>query len=88
MEITTVIGENVRGFRKLRGWTQARLGAQCELNGNYIGNIERGEYQITVATLQRIAKSLKQPLHYFLVKNAFNKTPEEIERALKKVQST
>ncbi len=83
MEITTVIADNIKGFRKERGWSQARLGAQCKLNGNYIGNVERGEYQVTVVTLQRIARALKTPLHYFLVKNAFNKTPEEIEKALR-----
>lgn len=48
----------VRRLREERGWSQEELAARCGLHRTYVGAIERGEYNITVNTLERIAHSL------------------------------
>lgn len=40
------------------GLTQEQLAEKANLARNYIGNIERAEYQVTVETLAQIAKAL------------------------------
>jgi transcriptional regulator with XRE-family HTH domain len=82
MNITNVVGDNIRGFRKKRKWTQARLGEECNLSGNYIGDIERGEYHLTLIKLFDIAKALKISPHFFLIEGAYKNTPDELKKAL------
>ncbi|MBI1370341.1 MAG: helix-turn-helix domain-containing protein [Planctomycetes bacterium] len=52
-------GSVVRHQRELRGWSQERLAAECKLQRTYIGSVERGERNITLANILRIAQSLE-----------------------------
>ncbi|MBS1902456.1 MAG: helix-turn-helix transcriptional regulator [Bacteroidetes bacterium] len=83
MRIASIVGDNIRGFRSKKRWTQARLGEECGSSGNYIGEIEREETRVTVEKLFDIAKALKVKPHYFFVEGAYRKTPTEIERILR-----
>ncbi len=53
------IGRNMKKFRKSLGISQEELADLCGLHRTYIGGIERGERNITVKTLQVIAKALR-----------------------------
>jgi len=53
------IGLKIRMFRERRGLTQDGLGAIADMHRAYIGHIERGEKNITIDNLQRIAKALR-----------------------------
>lgn len=48
----------MREARVAKRITQERLAEQAALSKNAIGNIERGEFDVTVSTLSRIAASL------------------------------
>ncbi len=54
-----VVGQNIRKFRKVRGLTQQALALEADLDVRYLGGIERGEQNPTVAILGRIAEVLK-----------------------------
>lgn len=56
LNLTTV--KNIRRMRLKRGWSQEELADRCGLHRTYIGSVERGERNITLATLERIAKAL------------------------------
>jgi transcriptional regulator with XRE-family HTH domain len=56
--ISKVLGETVRAERIKAGLSQEQLAEKADLARNYIGNIERAEYKVTVETLARIAKAL------------------------------
>ncbi len=56
--IAVRVGRSVQQLRKQRGISQERLAELSSLSKNYIGNIERGEYEVTVAALHRVAEGL------------------------------
>lgn len=51
-------GQRVRELRAERGWSQEELGERAELHRNHIGAIERGELNVTLDNLYRLAKAL------------------------------
>jgi transcriptional regulator with XRE-family HTH domain len=54
-----ILGEAVRAERIKAGLSQEQLAEKADLTRNYIGNIERAEYKLSVEVLARIAKALK-----------------------------
>lgn len=54
---------NIKQKRLVRGWSQEELANRCGLHRTYIGAVERGERNITLATLERIADALGVPPH-------------------------
>lgn len=54
-------GNEVRRGRQEKGWTQEELGHKAGLHATYIGDIERGERNVSLENILKIAKSLKVP---------------------------
>jgi transcriptional regulator with XRE-family HTH domain len=52
------LGRRVRELRHARGWTQTELAARVGVKQSAIGKIERGESDIPVTTLTRLAEAL------------------------------
>lgn len=50
-----ILAENVKRLRLEREWSQEDCAEKCGLHRTYIGAVERGERNITLATLDRIA---------------------------------
>ena len=57
-KLSVVLGEAIRTQRIKAGLSQEQLAEKASLARNYIGNLERGEYRVTVETLAQIAKAL------------------------------
>ncbi|WP_342415713.1 helix-turn-helix transcriptional regulator [Paenibacillus sp. FSL R10-2782] len=58
METTKLIGVKIRQFRKLRDITQEQLAEASDSTGSYIGKLERGEVNVQIKTLEKIAEAL------------------------------
>jgi DNA-binding XRE family transcriptional regulator len=58
-----ILGENVRTYRRNLKWSQEKLAEKSDLHRNYIGDIERGEENVSVDALIRIAAAMKVRLH-------------------------
>ena len=58
-DIQRVVGTRVREFRKQRGLTQDVFADKSGLNRAHVGEIERGESNVTIQTLKVIADTLK-----------------------------
>lgn len=56
-------GWNVRSLRLKRRWTQEQLAQAAGLTPNFIGFVERGERNITLKNIVKIAKGLGYPVH-------------------------
>lgn len=55
MNLRDVLARNSRKHRNCLGLSQAELAARADCTGNYISDIERGEYAATVDIIERIA---------------------------------
>jgi transcriptional regulator with XRE-family HTH domain len=64
----TIVAENLRRLRRERNWSQEVCAEKCGLHRTYIGAVERGERNITLATLDAIAQALGVPPIQLLTK--------------------
>lgn len=53
-----IVSKNVRTYRESKGLTQQELAELSELHRNYIVSVEKGDRNLTVITLAKIAKAL------------------------------
>ena len=58
-DINKDVGFNIRKIREESGFSQEKLAALADLHRAYVGQIERGEKNIGLKNLERIAKALK-----------------------------
>lgn len=58
-DINSEVGFNIRRIREERGLSQEELAALAGLHRAYVGQIERGEKNIGLKNLQKIAKALE-----------------------------
>jgi ribosome-binding protein aMBF1 (putative translation factor) len=54
-------GERVRALRKKKDISQEALALVCDLDRAYIGGVERGERNISLVNIYRIARGLNVP---------------------------
>lgn len=52
------IGKNIHSCRVEKGFSQERLAELCGLHRTYVGSVERGERNISILNLERIANAL------------------------------
>jgi len=57
-QIQKKFGERVREIRKQKGLSQESLALACDLDRTYIGGVERGERNISLLNIQKIAEAL------------------------------
>jgi transcriptional regulator with XRE-family HTH domain len=53
------LGQRLRDLRHERGWSQEDFAERVPVHRTYIGGIERGERNITVLVLNRLAQALE-----------------------------
>ena len=56
------VGQNIRDARQLIGLSQEKFAVVCKLDRTYISDVERGERNLSLLNLRKIAKALKVPL--------------------------
>ncbi len=54
-----LLGDNIRLYRLKAGLSQEKLAEKADLHTNYVGDIERGEENVSVDALVRLASSLR-----------------------------
>ena len=60
-DINALVGRNIRRRRRTAGLSQEAFAHACGLHRTYIGAVERGERNITLGTLVKIAAALSTP---------------------------
>lgn len=58
-DILTRFGERVRELRVKAGYSQEGFAEECGLDRTYMGGIERGERNLALRNIERIAKALR-----------------------------
>ena len=54
-----VVAANIRRLRKARGLSQEAFADECSLHRTYIGSIERGERNVSIDNIERMAIALE-----------------------------
>jgi len=54
----SVLGRTVRKLRLRKGWSQEALAERAGLHWTYVGGIERGERNVSLVNIVRIARAL------------------------------
>jgi transcriptional regulator with XRE-family HTH domain len=57
-DIRVRFGTRVRQLRGERGWSQEQFADLCGLHRTYIGSIERGEQNISLVNIEKLASTL------------------------------
>lgn len=58
-DIRARFGAHLRAIRTKRGRSQEALGLDAGLHRTFVSMIERGERNVTIATIEKLAKALK-----------------------------
>ena len=78
-DLRKLFGRRVRQLRKSMGLTQQQLASRVGMDYKYLGSVERGERNITIDNIQRIAEALGvEPYQLFLFSYEGLKPEEEV----------
>jgi transcriptional regulator with XRE-family HTH domain len=58
MSIINIVSNNIRSIRQKKGISQEALAELCGLHRTYIGSVERGERNLSLINLEKIAIAL------------------------------
>lgn len=61
-EVHKKLGKRIAELRRKRGLSQEGFAHECAFHRSYMGAVERGEKNITLAMIDRITKALKMSL--------------------------
>jgi transcriptional regulator with XRE-family HTH domain len=58
-DVQKKLGKKVAELRRKKGFSQEAFAHECNFHRSYMGAVERGEKNITIQLIDRIAKALK-----------------------------
>lgn len=58
-ELTLILASNIRSIRSERNMSQEALAEMSDLHRTYVGSVERGERNVTLSTLETLARALR-----------------------------
>ncbi len=57
-DLQRAVGHNLRAYRQARGLSQEAFADELKVHRTYMGGIERGERNLTLKSLERIAQQI------------------------------
>ena len=67
-DIAKIIGERIRIYRNRAELSQDKLAEKAGLHGTYIGQLERGEKNATLESVEKVAHALDLPFEVLFAK--------------------
>jgi transcriptional regulator with XRE-family HTH domain len=79
-DLQRAVGRNIRAYREAEGVSQEAFADVLEVHRTYMGGIERGERNLTLRSLERLAEGLRlDPL--VLLREAPAKDDDQVQTA-------
>lgn len=79
-EISKFIGQRIRNYRTQKNLSQEKLAEYSGCHPTYIGQVERGEKNATLESIEKIASALNVPLSQLFEKLGDGETTDNIPR--------
>ena len=57
-DLQRIVGKNLRAYRQAKGLSQEAFAELVGMHRTYIGGVERGERNLTLATVERYAEAI------------------------------
>lgn len=57
-QLQRTVGQNIRAYREARGVSQEEFAADIGLHRTYMGGVERGERNLTLKSLEKLAERI------------------------------
>jgi transcriptional regulator with XRE-family HTH domain len=83
--VRKVLSANIKYFRGLRGWPQARLAVEVGISTNFLADIETGKSWVSSQTLAKLATVFEIEVHELF--RAPNVPKDETREAVKNVMA-
>jgi transcriptional regulator with XRE-family HTH domain len=80
-DLRTMLGTNLKRFRTVMGFSQAKLAELLDLSPNFVSEIETGKRWLSSDTLVNLAEVLGIEVHEFFKPNVM--PPENVEQFVK-----
>ncbi|MDR0843476.1 MAG: helix-turn-helix domain-containing protein [Acidobacteriota bacterium] len=83
--VCIAFGKRLRTLRKQMGWSQEKLSEKAGMHPTYVGGIERGERNVSLETIEKLAVAFSLPIAEFfdsdrlVPKNPPPATPAKIQ---------
>ena len=58
-ELQRTVGQNLRAYRQAKGLSQEKFAEMLGVHRTYMGAVERGDRNLTLQTVERLAKQIK-----------------------------
>lgn len=65
MDIKKKFGKKLKELRLEKGLSQEKLAYEADLDRTYIPSIEKGERNVSITVIEKLAKALKTPIKDF-----------------------
>ena len=76
-DIAKSVGQRIRNYRTQLGWNQEKLAELSGCHPTYIGQLERGEKNATLESIEKIASAMNIPLSKLFEKLGGKDSTEE-----------
>jgi transcriptional regulator with XRE-family HTH domain len=83
-----LLGNRIKSLRVQKRLSQDKLGELAELNGKYLGEVERGAANISIVNLSKLADVLHVPLLALLSAEHERPRPELVSELHKLIDET
>ncbi|MDR1321976.1 MAG: helix-turn-helix domain-containing protein [Gracilibacteraceae bacterium] len=77
-KIAGIIGERLRVYRNRAGLSQEKLAEKANLHNTYIGQLERGEKNATLESIEKVARALDLPFEILFANIIVSERKSEI----------
>ena len=72
-----ILSGNIRSYRMAKDISQEDLADICDLHRTYIGSVESGERNVTLSTLETLAKALNVSVPQLLTKRVLENDKQQ-----------